>query len=65
MKPAQKLKQLLNATGISQGRLAKMIGVSRAAVSAWERGKASPQLTNYEAALDILLRIEALNKDEK
>jgi transcriptional regulator with XRE-family HTH domain len=43
---ANKLTSLRRARGVSQEELAAVIGVSRQAISKWERGEASPEIDN-------------------
>lgn len=59
---AKKLTQLRKHNGLSQETLAEKIGVSRQAISKWERGEASPDTENllslskiYSVSLDDLL----------
>lgn len=61
---ANRLVQLRKAHALSQEECAARIGVSRQAVSKWERGEASPDTDNlirlaelYSISLDELLRI--------
>lgn len=73
---ANKLTALRKHSGLSQEALAEKIGVSRQAVSKWERGEASPDTENllslskiYSVSLDDLLgdktAQEILEKTEK
>ena len=62
---ANRLVNLRKEKGFSQDQLAEKIGVSRQAVSKWERSEASPDTDNlimlarlYEVSLDELLRTE-------
>ena len=62
---ANRLVQLRKASSLSQEELAARIGVSRQAVSKWERAEASPDTDNlialarlYQISLDELLRAE-------
>ncbi len=62
---ANRLVNLRKEKGLSQEQLAEKIGVSRQAVSKWERSEASPDTDNlimlarlYEISLDELLRTE-------
>lgn len=62
---ANRLVQLRKEKGLSQEQLAERIGVSRQAVSKWERSEASPDTDNlimlarlYEVSLDALLRTD-------
>lgn len=59
---ANRLVELRQALGLSQETLAGSLGVSRQAVSKWERGEASPDTDNlialaelYGVSLDALL----------
>ena len=62
---ANRLVQLRKANGLSQEELAAKIGISRQAVSKWERAEASPDTDNlillsrlYGVSLDSLLATE-------
>jgi transcriptional regulator with XRE-family HTH domain len=62
---ANKLVELRRKHGYSQEKLAEMLGISRQAVSKWERAEASPDTDNlvmlsklYGISLDDLLQIE-------
>lgn len=62
---ANRLVNLRKENGLSQEQLAEKIGVSRQAVSKWERSEASPDTDNiillarlYNVSLDELLRTE-------
>lgn len=62
---AKRLADLRKQNGLSQEQLAEKIGVSRQAVSKWERSEASPDTDNiillarlYNVSLDELLRTE-------
>jgi len=72
---ANRLKQMRTKFGLSQEELASKIGVSRQAVSKWERAEASPDTENlillaklYGVTIDELLRAEtpgvSLNKED-
>lgn len=59
---ANRLVELRQALGLSQETLASSLGVSRQAVSKWERGESSPDTDNlialanlYHISLDALL----------
>lgn len=63
---AQRLAELRREKGYSQEELAEEIGLSRQAVSKWERAESSPDTGNlialaklYGVTLDELLRVEA------
>ena len=63
---ANRLYQYRKSMGISQEELASRIGVSRQAVSKWERAEASPDTDNlielakvYGVSLDVLLQGES------
>lgn len=65
---AEKLKMLRKKNGLSQEELAEKLGVSRQAVSKWERAEASPDTENlimianiYGISLDHLFGINAEN----
>ena len=62
---ANKLVGLRKKHGLSQEELAEKIGVSRQAVSKWERAEASPDTDNlialakiYNISLDAMLNLE-------
>src|SRR5436309_2230554 len=64
------LKELRKAAGLTQGDLAKTVGVTQPAVSAWERGTPVPEplLVQVAAALGVdlsLLRPEAEQPDPR
>lgn len=50
---AGRLTQLRKAKGLSQEDLASRLGVSRQAVSKWERGESSPDLDNLVALAEL------------
>lgn len=67
----QRLAILRRTKGMSQEELANSLGVSRQAVSKWERGESSPDTLNligladlYEMSLDELVRGGALQEKE-
>lgn len=69
---ANKLLQLRKEKGLSQEQLANELGISRQAVSKWERAEASPDTDNlialaklYDISLDELLLHEPTNKTEQ
>ena len=62
---ANRLVQLRKSNNLSQEALAEKLGISRQAVSKWERAEASPDTDNlillarlYKVSLDELLRTE-------
>lgn len=62
---ANRLVEFRKKNGLSQEQLAEKIGVSRQAVSKWERSEASPDTDNlimlarlYNVSLDELLKTE-------
>lgn len=64
---ANRFQQLRKKQGLSQEELAEKIGVSRQAVSKWERAEASPDTDNlillsklYGVSLDELLRTDSV-----
>lgn len=68
---ANKLLQLRKEKGLSQEALAQELGISRQAVSKWERAEASPDTDNlielarlYDISLDELLLHSPTNKTE-
>ena len=63
---AQRLAELRRAKGYSQESLARELGLSRQAVSKWERAESSPDTENlialarlYGVSLDELLSVDA------
>lgn len=50
---AERLVELRKRRGISQEELAERLGVSRQAVSKWERGEAAPDTDNLIALADL------------
>lgn len=67
---ANKLLQLRKEKGLSQEQLAQKLGISRQAISKWERAEASPDTDNlielarlYDISLDELLLHEPTKKD--
>ena len=72
VKIANKLYELRKQSGISQEELADKIGVSRQAVSKWERAEASPDTDNlillakiYNVSLDDIISEEDVKEAEK
>jgi len=68
---AQRLAELRREKGYSQEELAESLGLSRQAVSKWERAESSPDTGNlialaklYKVTLDELLRTEADIEDD-
>ena len=68
---ANKLLQLRKEKGLSQEQLAQKLGISRQAVSKWERAEASPDTDNliqlaklYGISLDELLLLEPTRKED-
>ena len=62
LKTANRLQQLRKESGYSQDALAEKLGLSRQAISKWERGESSPDTDNlialaelYHMTLDQLL----------
>ncbi len=53
LKIANRLYEYRKKAGLSQDQLAEKIGVSRQAVSKWERGEASPDTENLIALSDV------------
>ena len=67
-----KLADLRKRHGYSQEALAEKMGVSRQAVSKWERGESTPDTDTlielaklYDASLDELVGHEKTNKENK
>ena len=48
------VKALRVNKGLTQGEMAKMLGVSKKTVGAWENGKSMPNLDKVEAICSIL-----------
>lgn len=72
VKIANKLYELRRNSGLSQEELADKIGVSRQAVSKWERAEASPDTDNlillakiYNVSLDDIISEEDVENAEK
>ena len=66
---ANKLLRLRKEKGLSQEQLAQKLGISRQAISKWERAEASPDTDNlielakhYDISLDELLLHEPSSK---
>lgn len=58
---ASRLAELRQAQGLSQEALAERLGVSRQAVSKWERGESSPDTDNLIALAELYgLSLDAL-----
>lgn len=58
----KKIRQLREASGLSQKELAAKMGVNPSAVNRWESGEKNPELTNlvrladlFEVSVDYLL----------
>lgn len=72
---SQNLQKLRSEKNLSQEQLADKIGVSRQTISAWESGKASPELDKittisklFSVSIDELvgeIKTEASNFDKK
>ena len=69
---ANRLVQLRKKNGYSQEALAEKLGLSRQAVSKWERAEASPDTDNlialaklYNISLDELLRVDSGEGEEE
>lgn len=72
MNLSENLKKLRREKNLSQEQLAKMINVSRQAVSKWESGKTYPDIDNlillrdiFNVTLDDLIINESKIKDEE
>lgn len=64
MKMEEKLYQLRKQRRYSQEQLAELIGVSRQAISKWERGESKPDLDNLAALAKLYqITIESLVSD--
>lgn len=48
------IKERREAKGISQSELARLVGLSRQAVSLWESGSRIPSLDSLEAVANVL-----------
>lgn len=71
MKFEEKLIQLRKSRGLSQEALAEQLGVSRQAISRWESGETTPDLTNlkllselYGVSADYLLHDEYASDED-
>lgn len=69
MKLCEKLRELRIQAGLGQEELAENLGVSRQSISAWENGRASPDIANliklsdlYGISLDELLREDGFRR---
>lgn len=63
---ADRLVQLRKEKGLSQEALAAKLGVSRQAISKWERAEASPDTDNLIALAEIYgITLDALLDSEK
>ena len=69
---ANRLQKLRKEKGYSQEQLAEHLGISRQAVSKWERAEASPDTDNlielaklYNVSIDILLGLKDKTTEEK
>lgn len=66
IKTADRLLELRKANGYSQEALAEKIGVSRQAISKWERGESSPDTDNLIALANIYgITLDELLEGEK
>lgn len=54
MENLKKLKELRKAKGLTQAKMAKLIGVSLAGYLLWERGVGEPNRKNYEKLKEVL-----------
>lgn len=60
-----RFREARKAAGLSQKALGKVLGVEKAAVSNWERGKNEPTLTNTrEAARELSVTVAWLINEE-
>ena len=58
--PEPAIRRLLRSrAGISQGAIARALGVSRAAVCRWESGLRTPVGTHLDTYVDLLTRLAA------
>jgi len=51
-------RMIRERTGLSQGDIALPLGVSRAAISHWERGEREPRGARLDAYLALLERLQ-------
>lgn len=59
------LKEIRTARGISQERLAELVGVSRQTISKWENGSVQPSADNLVLLSEVFhLPVEAFLKDD-
>ncbi len=66
MKLGEKIKELRKARNISQEKLAEMIGVSRQAVSKWEKEQSLPTTENLLVLVNIFeIPVEQLTNSSK
>ncbi|MGN1234612.1 MAG: helix-turn-helix domain-containing protein, partial [Christensenellaceae bacterium] len=56
---AERIKQLRREAGLSQGELAKKIGVTQRKISYWENGQIEPDL----ATIDVLCNYFGVSAD--
>lgn len=68
---AQRLAEIRRKNGLSQENLAEKLGLSRQAISKWERAESSPDTDNlialaklYGISLDALLSVEPVLEDD-
>lgn len=62
----QRIHQARHAAGLTQSKVAAQIGVTQAAVSAWESGKATPGLENlHKLAVALGCQIDDLVGEEQ
>lgn len=67
-----RLKEYRNIKGLSQEKVAELVGVSRQAVTKWENGKSTPSSDNlialayiYDVSIDELVNIKSSNTKKK
>lgn len=66
IKTADKLVELRKSHGLSQEKLSELLGVSRQAISKWERGESSPDTDNLIALARIYgVSLDDIINDEK
>ena len=53
MSIAKRISEIRKQSGISQEKLAELVGVSRQAVTKWESGKANPDTENLLRLAEI------------
>jgi len=66
MELSKKLQELRKQKGITQDELAKLLFVSRTAISKWESGRGYPSITSLKAIADLFnISIDSLLSGEE